>query len=254
MQRKNLTLQAQEASSNPDEDPPDGAPQPKRRRGIQDKVYAQLKHGLMIGAFVPGQTITLRKLAQTLGTSPMPVREAITQLVTANVLEILPNGSVCVPKLTKPRFMEITLVRQALEGMAAAEAVAYATPKLIKQLERINKELLRVIKARDILGCLSKNQEFHFTLYRAYPSEVLIPLIETLWLQAGPIMYFSLSAPDTNWNASMHEAILSALADKDAAAVRRSVEKDISDTAKYLLQSSVFRAESGPIMQLRLEA
>ncbi|GAB3630503.1 GntR family transcriptional regulator [Pandoraea terrae] len=224
----------------------------KRRKGLQDKVYTQLKHGLMIGAFVPGQTITLRKLAQTLGTSPMPVREAIAQLVTANVLEIQPNGSVCVPRLTEARFNEITLVRKSLEGMAASEAVAYSSSKLIKQLDRINKELLNAIKTRDILGCLSKNQEFHFTLYRAYPSEVLIPLIETLWLQAGPIMYFSLSAPDTNWDASVHEEILAALAAKDPVAIRQAVEKDIAGTARYLLQSSIFRAESGPIMQLRL--
>ncbi len=224
----------------------------RRRSGLQERVYAQIKRGLMIGAFVPGQTITLRKLAETLGTSPMPVREAIAQLVTINALEILPNGSVAVPKLTKARFAELSRVRQALEGMAAAEAAAHVTPRLISQLGQINSELLKAIKARDILGCLSRNQEFHFALYTAYPSEVLLPVIETLWLQAGPMMYFSLAAPDANWDASIHVLILDALAKKDASAVRRLVEKDISDTAKHLLKCSAFRGDSGPIAELRL--
>lgn len=222
------------------------------RKGLQDRVYAQLKRGLMIGAFVPGQTITLRKLAETLGTSPMPVREAIAQLVTINALEILPNGSVAVPKLTKERFSELSMVRQMLEGMAAAEATAYATPQLISQLEQINKDLLKAIKAREILGCLSKNQEFHFALYMAYPSEVLLPVIETLWLQAGPMMYFSLAAPDTNWDASLHVLIIDALVKKDAATVKKLIEKDISTTARHLLKCSAFRGDSGPIAELRL--
>jgi len=241
---------AQEAGPVSDDASESGAARP--RKGLQDRVYAQLKRGLMIGAFVPGQTITLRKLAETLGTSPMPVREAIAQLVTINALEILPNGSVAVPRLTKERFAELSQVRQMLEGMAAAEATLYSTPQLISRLEEINKELLKAIKGRNILGCLSKNQEFHFALYTAYPSEVLLPLIETLWLQAGPMMYFSLAAPDTNWDASLHILIIAALAEKDASAVKKLIEKDISTTAKHLLKCSAFRGDSGPIAELRL--
>lgn len=241
---------AEGAAPAPDETGDSGVGRP--RKGLQDRVYTQLKRGLMIGAFVPGQTITLRKLAETLGTSPMPVREAIAQLVTINVLEILPNGSVAVPKLTKERFSELSLVRQALEGMAAAEAALHSTPKLINQLQQINKDLLKAIKTRDILGCLSKNQEFHFALYSAYPSEVLLPIIETLWLQAGPMMYFSLAAPDTNWDASLHELIIAALVKKDAPTVRKLIERDISTTAKHLLKCSAFRGDSGPIAELRL--
>src|SRR5690606_17052399 len=71
--------------------------QKKGRANVQDMVYAHLRHGLMVGAFVPDQVLTLRKFADALGTSPMPVREAIAQLVTANVLESLPNGSAAVP-------------------------------------------------------------------------------------------------------------------------------------------------------------
>lgn len=205
----------------------------------------------MVGAFVPGQTMSLRKLADDLGTSAMPVREAINQLTAANVLEMLPNRTVCVPRMTQARFDELSRVRQALEGMAAEMACRRATPQLIKRLEKVNSELLRAIKERDILGCLARNQAFHFTLYEAANSEVLLPLIEPLWLQAGPIMYFSLISPDMPWDASAHSDVLEALANKDPAAARRAIERDIRNTASYLLKSSIFRGASGPLVALR---
>jgi DNA-binding GntR family transcriptional regulator len=223
---------------------------PRRRGELQDRVVDELRRGLMIGAFVPGQMISLRRLADDLGTSSMPVREAINQLVAANALEMLPNRTVCVPRMTPARFGELSRARQALEGMAAEMACRRATPLLVKRLERINGELQRAIRERNIVQCLAKNQEFHFTLYEAASSEVLLPLIEPLWLMAGPIMYFSLISPDMPWDASAHIDVLAALKTRDAAAARRAIERDIRNTAAYLLKSSVFQGVSGPLAGL----
>jgi len=218
---------------------------------MQDRVLAQLQRALMIGAFVPGQTISLRKLAESFGTSAMPVREAINQLVAANVLEMLPNRTVCVPRMTATRFEELSRVRESLEGMAAEMAARNVTPQLLKRLERVDAELARAIRSRDVLTCLTKNQQFHFTLYEAARSEMLMPLIEPLWLQAGPIMYLSLISPDVPWDASAHSDVVQALRRNDAGAARRAVERDIRKTASYLLRSSFFRGVSGPLAPLR---
>jgi DNA-binding GntR family transcriptional regulator len=223
---------------------------PRRRGETQQRVVAQLRRGLMIGAFVPGQVMSLRKLAQDLGTSPMPVREAINQLTAANVLEVLPNRSVRVPRMTRERFAELTKVRQALEGMAAEQACRGGNAALVRSLSRVNADLLEAIEARDILRCLAKNQEFHFTLYQASGSSVLTPLIEPLWLQAGPIMYFSLVSPDMAWDASAHRDVLAALRAGDAPGVRRAIERDIRNTAASLMKSSVFTSASGPLAEL----
>lgn len=211
-----------------------------RRGKLQNSVYQTIRQSLMAGALLPGQVITLRKLANALGTSPMPVREAIAQLVSANVLESLPNGSAAVPHISKKRFIEITDARKAIEGMAAAAAAEFATARLIKRLAGVNQRLLEAIADRNSIECLASNQEFHFTLYAASKSEVLLPFIETLWLQAGPMMYFSLSAPDVVWDASAHEKILEGLRMQDPDVVRAAIEMDISRTAKSLLNSSVF--------------
>jgi len=175
----------------------DGPGRKRQRGALQDRVARALQHALMVGQFVPGQTMSLRQLALGLGTSPMPVREAINQLTAAGVLETLPNRSVAVPRMTQAQFVELTRIRVALEGMAAEMACKCAPPQLARRLERINAELLKAIRDRDNLASLAKNQEFHFTLYAASESTLLPRLIESLWLRAGPFMYFSLTSPTT---------------------------------------------------------
>jgi DNA-binding GntR family transcriptional regulator len=225
----------------------------KRQRGaLQDQVLAKLRRGLMVGAFVPGQTITLRRLAELLGTSPMPVREAINQLTAANALEILPNRSVAVPRMSAERFKDLTRIRQVIEGLAAEMACANSSLVLIRQLTAINTKLHEAIKTRNILGCLEMNQEFHFTLYGAARSAILLPLIESLWLQAGPILYLSLTDSDMPWNAHYHDELITALKARRPAAARQAIVRDIGGTAKSLLRLSMFNGPGGVLSVFRM--
>jgi DNA-binding GntR family transcriptional regulator len=228
-------------------------PAAKRQRGaVQDRVLAKLRRGLMVGAFVPGQTITLRRLAELLGTSPMPVREAINQLTASNALEILPNRSVAVPRMSAERFKDLTRVRQVVEGLAAEIACANSTPALMRELTAVNASLHQAIKERNILECLEMNQEFHFTLYGAARSAILSPLIESLWLQAGPIMYLSLTDSDMPWDAIYHEHLLAALKAKRPSAARRAIVRDVGETAKSLLRLSMFSGQNGRLGVFRV--
>ncbi|WP_414475659.1 GntR family transcriptional regulator [Microvirga sp. M2] len=210
--------------------------QTKPERGhVHEHVLNYMRRGLMVGAFLPGQVMSLRKLAEALGTSPMPVREVLSRLVAANALEETKGGSVRVPRLNPEKLSHLFAVRELLEGMATELAVEKTTPGLMTELAKINKHLLAAIERRDIMNCLSINQEFHFTLYNAAESEVLSPLIESLWLQFGPTMYMSLLIPSMPWNASDHEAILTALKAGNATAAKRGVIHDIRTTCRALL-------------------
>jgi len=228
--------------------PAEAIARPKWRRGqVQDEVSARIRRGLMVGAYVPGQIMSLRKMAAHLGTSPMPVREALSQLVAANALEAMPNRSVRVPRLTPSRLKELAEVRSAIEGMATRNACENVTPDLIAELEAINDRLTKAISRRDIVGCLETNQEFHFRLYEAAESEVMMPLIEALWLQCGPTLCYSLLAPNMPWDASIHIEILDALRQRDAAMAQRAMARDIRTTAKYLLNVPMLSGGEGPL-------
>ena len=225
---------------------PEAASAPKRVRGeLQNRVFEQLRRGLMAGAFVPGQVMSLRKLATAFGTSPMPIREALTRLVVANALEETANGSVCVPRLTPERLSALFSVRELLEGAAGEAACRRCTPELIAALGAINDELLAAIAKRNLLGCLSNNQRFHFLLYEAAGSDVLMPLIESLWLQFGPTMYLSLLSPEMPWDASAHFVILEGLRTGKPAVTKRGVLTDIRNTGRSLVPTMASRAAVG---------
>lgn len=213
---------------------PEPAKKPERRQ-VHQGVYSAMKHGLMIGAFLPGQVLSLRKLAADFGTSPMPIREVLRRLVEAGALEDTANGSVAVPRLDPDKLNDLFNVREALEGMAAEMAAKRATASWVAELRKINAALLNAIDKRDIAGCLSFNQQFHFALYERCGSEVLPPLIEALWLQFGPTMYMSLLIPSMPWNAADHTAILDALDGGSPAQVKRGIIHDIRTTRKALI-------------------
>jgi DNA-binding GntR family transcriptional regulator len=205
------------------------------RGRVQEEVFQRLRRGLMVGAFVPGHVMSLRKLATSFGTSPMPVREALTRLVVNNALEGTPSGSVRVPRLTPARLKELFAVRELIEGLATETACRNATPALVKTLSDINAELLVAISKRNLLGCLSSNQRFHFTLYEAAGSEILMPLVESLWLQFGPTLYLTLLSPDMPWDASAHADILEGLRAGKPAVAKRALLRDIRNTASSLI-------------------
>jgi DNA-binding GntR family transcriptional regulator len=203
----------------------------KPARGhVTEHVFQQLRHGLMVGAFAPGQVLSLRNLASAFGTSSMPLRAALTRLVEVNALEATEGGSARVPRLTTKNLEELFELRQMLEGRATELACSHANPALIKSLEAINKELLKAIVSRDIPNSLRLNQKFHFTLYTAADTAILLPLIESLWLRVGPTMYLSFLSTNTPWDTSGHVDILEGLREGNAAKVKRAVTREIRDT------------------------
>jgi DNA-binding GntR family transcriptional regulator len=224
------------------------AKQSHKRGHVQDSIAARLRNGLMVGAFIPGQVMSLRKLADAFGTSPMPVRDALAQLVAANALEEMPNRSVRVPRLDGVRVKDLFELREIVEGLASRNACRNATPALVRDLQATNRDLKTAIKRRDVLAALEANQRFHFTLYEAANSKVLMPVIESLWLQSGPTMYCSFLAPDMPWDASAHVEVLDGLRQRNPAVVQRAIARDIRTTGRHLVNDGVFQLPGGKVV------
>lgn len=208
---------------------------------MQEKVYQELRHSLMVGAFIPGQPISLRKLSESLHTSLMPVREAVNRLVAERAFETLPNRKVVIPDMSGEKLAELMYWRKTLEGKAAEQACKKVTPALIKKVESINQKLLDAVEADDFSLTLITNQEFHFTIYQAAENSILLPMIESLWLQGGPSIYFSLASPNVLWNGQFHLQAVNALKAKDPKGIRKAIENDIQVTADFLLKSHLLR-------------
>lgn len=228
---------------------------PVGRETVQDRVYSELRRALIGGLFEPSQVLTIRGLADALVTSTMPVREALGRLITEKALEALPNRSVRVPPITLERIDDLLRARILIEGEAIALAAQRMTPKDIAVIEGTLREWdeMRALKhKKDVDREVTLNQSFHFEIYRACGSAVLIPMIESLWLQSGPcirVAIYAFSEAGEVDTAHYHRSIVAALAAQDGAAARAALVADISRPFTFLsnkLQADAARIRDKP--------
>lgn len=211
---------------------------------MQGRVHQQLRELLMLGRFHPGQALKIYDLAQLFGTSVQPVRESIRQLVTERALEALPNRSARVPHPTKDRLRDLWRTRLALEGLAAEMATEACTPEEIATLTALCKAEDEADRAGQVDLSVQLNLQFHMTLYAAAGSPTLLPFIESLWLQIGPLVRHCAESFDARQGegALLHWQTVSALEKRDAAATRAAIEADITRTLDLVLSHPDFQA------------
>ncbi|MCX7360485.1 MAG: GntR family transcriptional regulator [Alphaproteobacteria bacterium] len=208
---------------------------PATDTSLRLQVYDSLRESLTTGGFVPGQKLTFRSIAGTLGVSLTPVREALRRLVAEGAFEMQHQRSVRVPLMTRAKVLELRDIRMAVEGLAAGKAALLASTKQVAQLRRIAREILAARGRGDNASDRLKIREFHFTLYGIAVQPTLLRVIEGLWLQTGP--YLNLLYPDFIGSPRGPETrarIIRAMQTHDAVAARREIENDIRRALSYV--------------------
>jgi len=207
---------------------------------LGERVHAELRELLMSGELAPGQKMSLRSVAETLGVSIMPVREAVARLVSDQSLEVLPNRAVRVPLMSRARFRELTAVRLAVEGFAAEEAARNRTEADLVAMHRLEEAFLDQARSPDPQAhqAVRANKELHFAVYRATSLPTLVSIIEGLWLKIGPVLNFDLKvSPErlrTGGAARQHQRLVAAVEAGDGAAARKALTDDIEGAASFI--------------------
>jgi DNA-binding GntR family transcriptional regulator len=204
---------------------------------LQERVYRTLKQAILEGRFSPGEALPSRSLAEVLGTSVMPVRDALVRLRAEGGVEILPNRVARIPIMTRESIAELYQIRLNLEGLATALATARITEAQLAEVEGAFLGMKRATQANDAADFLRNNQLFHFGIYRAARSYHLMSIIEALWLKGGPLLQpFAKGSRAEIRLLEGHEAhatALSGLKSRDAALAKRGIVTDLGDAARW---------------------
>jgi DNA-binding GntR family transcriptional regulator len=155
---------------------------------LRERVYRALRQAILEGHFSPGEALPTRSLAQVLGTSVMPVRDALLRLHAEGGVELLPNRAARLPVLSCDSIAELYEVRLNLEGLAAAMAAERIERDELLDVERAFTGMKEASARSDVSAFLRENQLFHFGIYRAAKSFHMLPIIEALWLKGGPLL------------------------------------------------------------------
>lgn len=203
-----------------------------------DKVYETLKRAILGGHFRPGDRMTIRSLAAQLETSDTPVREALKRLVAERAIVATGNRKFEIPVLSQERMDQILALRMVLEPMAAEQAAESITEPELARLRTEYRAMDEAVRQLDPELLLATNTRFHFLIYRASHNEVLLPILESLWLQYAPTLsdYMPsligrLSLQDRKQlyrvAQEQHKQVLAALERKDGAAAREQLRADL---------------------------
>lgn len=211
----------------------------RQAAGLGDAAYHKMKERLIRGVYEPGYKMTIRAVAQDLGISSTPARDAIHRLVIERALIYAGPKTVIVPVLNEFDLKEITQIRLALEGLASQLAVQNATDQAIEILSKLQNEINVSLLAKDYTSALRHNKEFHFLVYRMAGLPQLIAMIEGLWLRIGPSLYnLYPEFAEERHGVRNHEMAMEALAERDGGGLRAAFENDIRDGYRCLLRAA----------------
>ncbi|WP_080665979.1 GntR family transcriptional regulator [Sinorhizobium medicae] len=232
-----------------DDDFPEGAigvelaPLKKHAR-LGDMAYDAMKERLVRGAFEPGRKLTVRAVADALGVSSTPARDALNRLAAEGALVYSGPKTVIVPYLTMDTLQEVTTMRLALEGLASERGAARAPEGLADLLEEMQAKINQALDSRRYADALWTNKEFHFAVYNYCGMPYLLTTIETLWLRIGPSFHdlypeFAVQ----KYGVHNHEVVIESLRERDCGAVRAAFESDIRDGYRHLKRAIRAREE-----------
>ena len=196
---------------------------------LHAKVYRELRWRLATGKIAPDVGLSTRGIAEELGVSQMPVREALSRLSADGAVEIRSRRKIMIAPMTSARFHDVLRCRLLLEPESAKAALPFLNASRRAGLRDADMSLEAALRSGDVNAYMESNYDFHFRLYHAHGGVTLNRLIEMLWLQFGPYMRFVYARYGTGSISNQHEAALAAIERGDSEALAVAVHRDIQE-------------------------
>ena len=147
---------------------------------LRDVVFNTLRQAILRGEMEPGERLMEIQLAQKLGVSRTPIREAIRKLELEGLVIMIPRKGAEVAHITEKDMRDVLEVRCTLEELAVALACKNVTPERIMDLRAANKVFESAIVSKDVVNIVDADVQFHDTIYAMTDNDWLIQIINQL--------------------------------------------------------------------------
>ena len=147
---------------------------------LRDVIFETLRKAIISGDISPGERLMEVSLADQMGVSRTPVREAIRRLEAEGLVTMIPRKGTHVSELTVKDIMDVLEVRGALDKLATGLASKRMQPAQIKALEGIHKQYVINVEKDNIEGAIRRDVEFHDAIYSASGNPRLIAMSSAL--------------------------------------------------------------------------
>lgn len=203
---------------------------------LVDRVYQHTRQAILRGAYPPGRPLRAQELADEVGVSLIPVREALRLLAGERLVVTIPNKGARVAPLSLRDMRDSYRLRVILEGEALRQAYPRITAGLIEEGRTLADEMSRDLAGGNSQGGFEAHRRFHFLLYEASQSDWLLHFIEILWNSTE--RYWRLATPlhPPETVGGQHAQILDALEEGDLGAAIEALQYDLEHTVEVLVE------------------
>ena len=210
-------------------------------RSLADRARDMIRNAIFEGRMAPDEMLTIEHIAEELGISRTPVREALKALESDGIVKLLPNKGAVVQRFDRAEIQDRYTVRAALEGLAGELACKNKADQLAMELARNCTTLAQLLATtdRDDLRAVSElvrlNSEFHDAILAAANSATTVRTLATLQMPMAYRIYTWRSVERANVSLEFHREIVSAFGEKNPKLVRKLLEDHIIDARDFLV-------------------
>lgn len=212
---------------------------------LSKKVYRILKKEIIKGSFKPGDKVLEGKIADQMGISRTPVREAIRVLAAEGFVILSPNQGVVVRSVSAENIREVLQIHSVLEGLAARLSCEVINEEDLKELENCVNKMEKLANKKDSSTYSEVDLKFHELIVNICRNKRLIQMRKNISDQAQRYRISSLSIPRRlKESLKEHQKILEAFKTKDPKKADSTSQKHIQNALKNILVNVIKKQEN----------
>ena len=205
---------------------------------LRDVVFNTLRQAILRGELQPGERLMEIQLAQRLGVSRTPVREAIRKLELEGLVLMIPRRGAEVAEITRQDLEDVLEVRAALEELAVKDACEHITDEQLQDLKKAANEFKRSLEGTDLVACAEADIHFHEIIYAATNNKRLVQMLNNLREQMYRYRMENLKDKRTYRTlVEEHDAIRRALKKHDKEKAGAAINVHIENQRRSILAS-----------------
>ena len=212
----------------------------QNHKPLREMVYEELKMQILKGSIIPGTRMMEVELAEEMGVSRTPIREAIRKLEKEGLVTIEPRRGAYASMISTEDMVEILEVRQDLEGLAAYFAADRMTEEQMKELRKESDSYNDAVKRGNMEDMIRHDTRFHHIIVESCRNKILVQMIEQLQelvLRFRYIYYDNFRRAENM--PEEHEAILTAIAEGNADKARAAADIHIERLKELVVREGV---------------
>ena len=203
---------------------------------LRDVVFNTLRKAIITGEFAPGERLMEIALAERLGVSRTPVREAIRKLELEGLVVMVPRRGAEVARITEAGLKEVLEVRCALEELAVELACQRKTKASLEQLKEAHQKFVDAVQGGDTLEITNQDEAFHECIFEMGGNKRLVQLVHNLKEQM--FRYRMEYVKDVSYHVELikeHEILLQAISAGKEETARDIMKHHIKNQEKMIL-------------------